>query len=134
MPVAKSLGAQIGNATSKLLAASAEVAIVEDRNASVAKELERRNLVAEIARQASEATSSADAKAIAMESNILVEANSGARNRALVPRTIPSWMIPIDPGILSMEQKCSTEESNYECCAFHSISLRIAASTPLSQP
>jgi hypothetical protein len=111
MPVPKLSCAQVGYAASKLLAATPEAAIIEHSHARSTKELHRRNIITKTAWQAIEPISFRHTEAVSLKSRVFKKAGSGTGNRPLVPRAIPSRVIPIDPWTLSKQQHSSANDS-----------------------
>ena len=99
MPVAKAAIAEIRHAVAKFAAAAAVVTVIKHNNASVSKQPDGRDIVAEVAWQPRKPVTSPDTEMITGEIGRSEKTRSCTRVWAVVPGTVPISAISVIPGI-----------------------------------
>ena len=133
MSTAEGNVAQVGNAPAERGVSIRVVAIVEDLDPGSAEDLNRRDVSSEIAGQAGQAITGADAEVVSPKVPIRVDTGAAMRIGAAVPRRIPVIVLrPVNPGVAGRRsltrrwRRIVLSESGYnenqygECCeTFH---------------
>jgi len=114
MAIAESFSTKVTDASAKLLASTAEVAIVINGHARIAEKLERGNIVSKISGKAVQPIAFPDAETIPLKPAILEETGPGTRHGTPVPGGVPFGVIPIDPGILRANGESATEQTEHK--------------------